>query len=580
LLEAINFINPKVILMKSFKTTFKFIYLILLVAIIGCEKSAPKPNPALASIDLLRGDILLCGNPEFGNVSFALDCKYDIRETFDLAISLLHSFEYAEAEKAFVNVIDADPECAMAYWGVAMSIYHELWAPPGPKELKKGLVLLEIAESLQKSERAELYLDAIKIFYDDWNTKDHNTRELLYEKKMEQIYRSQKEDTEAAIFYALAITSAADPNDKTYSNQKKAGAILQKLFKEQPNHPGIAHYVIHTYDYPEIAETALSTARRYAEIAPASAHAQHMPSHIFTRLGLWQESIDTNINSASSAVCYAESAYPGTNWAQEIHAMDYLVYAYLQQGNSNEVDAQNAYLKSMKKISPSNHFAVAYTANAIPARIALENRQWEKAAKLESPTIELNWDKFPWEKSILHFARALGSARSGDIISAENELKIIQAFHEELLKLNSAEATYKAGQVQIEIKTTDAWINLAKGNNDKAVELMKLAAKLESETSKHPVTPGEVLPADELLGDMLFALDKPKEALEAYEINLKGHPNRFNGIYGAAIAAKQTGDNQKATGYFNQLIELTKNSNSNRLELVEAKAFVTEQQSL
>jgi len=391
---------------------------------------------------------------------------------------------------------------------------------------------------------------------------------------MEQIYLSQKDDTEAAIFYALAITSAADPNDKTYSSQKKAGAILQKLFKEKPNHPGIAHYVIHTYDYPEIAESALSTARRYAEIAPASAHAQHMPSHIFTRLGLWQESINTNINSASSAVCYAESANPDANWAQEIHAMDYLVYAYLQKGNNKEVDAQNEYLRSMKKIFPLNDFAVAYTANAIPARIALENRQWEKAANLERPNIEFDWNKFPWSKSILHFARAIGSARSGDIASAENELNIIKSFHKELLEINSAQATYKAGQVLIEIKTTEAWINLAKGNNVEALTLMKIASKLESETSKHPVTPGEVLPADELLGDMLLELDQPEEALEAYEKNLKGHPNRFNGIYGAAIASEKSGNREKATLYFSKLIELTKNSKSNRPELSEAKEYL------
>ena len=560
--------------MRLYTTFFRLTCFLLLLFILGCKDKTPKQNPALANLDLKRGELLLCSAEQFGEVSFSLDCNYEVRENFDLAISLLHSFEYDEAEKAFVKVIDADPECAMAYWGVAMSIYHELWAPPGPKELKKGTVLLEIAESLPKSERAELYLDAIKVFYKDWENVDHKTRELLYEKKMEQIYKTQKDDTESAIFYALAITSAADPNDKTYSNQKKAGTILQKLFKEKPNHPGIAHYIIHTYDYPEIAETALSTARRYAEIAPASAHAQHMPSHIFTRLGLWQESIDTNINSASSAVCYAESANPDANWAQEIHAMDYLVYAYLQQGNNKEVDEQNEYLRSMKKIFPLNDFAVAYTANAIPARIALENRQWAKAAKLERPNIEFDWNKFPWSKSILHFARAIGSARSGDIASAKHELEIIQDFHVELLEMNSAEATYKAGQVLIEIKTTEAWIHLAKGNTNKALELMKLAAKLESETSKHPVTPGEVLPADELLGDMLLELDQPEEALEAYEVNLKGHPGRFNGIYGAAIAAQKSGNREKATLYFKQLIELTKNSNSNRPEISQAKTYI------
>ena len=565
--------------MKPSKRILTLTYLFLFLFLSACKDKEQTTISELENLNLLRGDILLCGSGDFGDVSFAIDCKYNVRETFDLAISLLHSFEYAEAEKVFVKVIDSDPECAMAYWGVAMSIYHELWAPPGPKELKKGTQLLEIAESLNKSERAELYLDAIKIFYKDWETIDHKTRELLYEKKMEQIYKSQNDDTEAAIFYALAITSAADPNDKSYSNQKKAGAILQKLFNKQPNHPGIAHYIIHTYDYPEIAETALNTARRYAEIAPASAHAQHMPSHIFTRLGLWQESINTNINSASSAVCYAKSVNPEANWAQEIHAMDYLVYAYLQQGDNEKVNEQNEYMKSIKKIFPLNHFAIAYTANAIPARIALENRDWEGAINLELPTIEFNWDNFPWEKSILHFAKALGAARIGDIITAENELKIIQSFHKELIEMNDAQSAYKAGQVLIEIKTVEAWINLAKGNNDEAIALMKLASKLESETSKHPVTPGEVLPADELLGDMLLELHKPKEALIAYEANLKGHPNRFNGIYGAAIAAKQSGNIEKARDYFNQLIELVKDSNSSRPELAEAKTFVEKNQS-
>ena len=552
----------------------KFPYTIFLFSlsllIISCKDKTPKPNPALASIDLLRGDILLCGNPEFGDVSFSLECQYDVRETFDLAISLLHSFEYAEAEKAFVKVIDADPECAMAYWGVAMSIYHELWAPPGPKELKKGQALIEIAESLPKSERAELYLDAIKVFYTDWENKDHKTRELLYEKKMEEIYKSETDDTEAAIFYALAITSAADPNDKTYANQKRAGHILQKLFKEQPNHPGIAHYVIHTYDYPEIAETALNTARRYAEIAPASAHAQHMPSHIFTRLGLWQESINTNINSASSAVCYSESVNPEANWAQEIHAVDYLVYAYLQKGDNQKALEQLEEMQSVKTVFPKNHFAATYALIAMPVRMALENKDWENAANLQLPSIELSWEKAHWEKAMLHFGKALGFSHTGKIELAKKELDILQNLHRNLLDENK---TYEAGQVNIQVNAAKAWIELAEGNNNEALKLMKNAVVLEGQTSKHAVTPGEVLPADELLGDMYLATNNPEEALKAYEVNLKGHPNRFNGLYGAAQAAKQLGNTEKATTYFNQLLEITKHSNSNRPELLEAEAY-------
>jgi hypothetical protein len=286
----------------------KRVLLILFVisSFLGCQTK--KSNPELLSIDLLRGDIALCGNPEFGELSFSLSCDIASRETFDLAISLLHSFEYAEAEKAFVKVIDADPECSMAYWGVAMSLYHSLWAPPGPKELEKGNKLLKLTQSLPKSKRAETYIDAISAFYNDWEDIDHDTRQKRYEKKMEQIYINEAEDTEAAIFYSLALRASADPTDRTYKKQREAGKILESLFKNQPNHPGIAHYIIHTYDYAELADLGLATARRYAEIAPASAHAQHMPSHIFTRLGLWEESINTNINSASSAVCYAQSS--------------------------------------------------------------------------------------------------------------------------------------------------------------------------------------------------------------------------------------------------------------------------------
>ena len=548
--------------------------LLLATSIIGCQSKKSKPSPDLLSIDLLRGDIALCGNPDFGELSFSLSCEVSSRETFDLAISLLHSFEYEEAEKAFVKVIDADPECAMAYWGVAMSLYHSLWAPPGPKELEKGYKLLQIAENLPKSKRAAAYLDALNAFYTNWETVDHDTRQVLYEKKMELIYKVQQDDSEAAIFYALALRASADPTDRTYKKQKDAGKLLESLFLEQPNHPGIAHYIIHTYDYPEIAELGLVTARRYAEIAPASAHAQHMPSHIFTRLGLWTESINTNINSASSAVCYAAGSDSQGNWAQEIHAMDYLVYAYLQTGDNEKAHEQNEYLKSMKKIFPLNHFAVAYTANAIPARIALENKEWAKAAVLERPDLEFDWEPFPWEQSILHFARAIGSVRSGDVASAEKELKIMQEFHQELLGVNSAIASYKADQVNVELKTTEAWIELEKGNTNRAIELMKTAVDYESRTTKHPVTPGEVLPANQLLGDMYMELNDPEHAISAYEADLINHPKRFNSIYGAAISAKELGNTEKATMYFKELMELVGKTKSDRQELEEAKDYL------
>ena len=551
-----------------------FIIVMLSVCIVSCNKKSPKPNPILASLDLKRGELLLCSSESFGEVNFSLSCHYETREIFDLGLSLLHSFEYAEAEKAFVKVIDMDPNCAMAYWGVSMSIFHSLWMQSDLSYLEKGKKLLELAKDIPKSELEQDYLDAISVFYADWDKFDKTTRQRMYEKKMELLYQKHSGDTEAAVFYALAIRAAADPNDKSYTRQKKSGKILEDLFEKNPEHPGIAHYVIHNYDYPELAEKALNTARRYATIAPASAHAQHMPSHIFTRLGLWQESIDTNINSANSATCYAESVNPESTWTQEIHAVDYLVYAYLQMGDNKNALAYLKDMDSVENVFPKDHFASTYALSAIPVRMVLENKQWKKAANLELPSIDFDWDKLHWQKAMIHFARALGACHLNDIKSAENELKTLKKLHKNLIDLND---DYKSGQVMIQVQATEGWIQLVKGNKNEALNFMRKAVELEGETSKHPVTPGEVLPADELLGDMLLALEMPREALVSYELNLVGHPNRFNGLYGAAIAAKQSGNKEKATSYYNQLIELTKGSNSERVEIQEAKEFIKQQ---
>ncbi|TMM56332.1 tetratricopeptide repeat protein [Maribacter algarum] len=544
-------------------------FLLVFISFLGCKDQ--KQNPALASLNLLRGDLQLCGNGQFGDVSFSESCSYETRVTFNLAIALLHSFEYTEAEKAFVQVIDQDPECAMAYWGVAMSIYHGLWAPPPNTVLEKGSKLLEVAAKLPKSKKAEQYLGAIGAFYEDWETVDNQTRKERYAKKMGVMYNANSDDTEVAVFYALALRASAVPTDKTYKIQREAGQILEVLFEKEPNHPGIAHYIIHSYDYPELAELGLTTARRYAEIAPNSAHAQHMPSHIFTRLGLWEESINTNISSASSATCYAESIAPGAHWDEEVHAMGYLVYSYLQIGDNENALEQYNYLKSFEEVFPPN-FKIAYTAAAIPARIAIENKNWEEAAAIELPkNLGLAWESFPWQKSILHFTRAMGAIHTKDLDAAENELNTLKSFQNELIEMNDA---YKANQVGIQIKMAEGWLALAKGNKEEALSLMETAVIMESITSKHPVTPGEVVPADELFADMLLTMNKPQQALDAYELNLQRRPNRFNGIYGAAIAAKQSGNQEKANHYFNQLIELTKDSNSKRPEVAEAKKFI------
>lgn len=537
------------------------------------KKTSSSESTSFANLELNRGELLLCGDPNFGEVSFSLSCRYDLRETFDLGLTLIHSFEYAEAEKAFVSILDKDSECLMAYWGAAMSILnHPLSFKQNPKSLKRGEELLRVAKTLTpNNEKEKDYIDAVSIYFKDWQNLDTQTRKLNYESKMEELYTKYPDDVETAVFYSLSMLASADLNDKTYSKQKKSGKILENLFEKYPNHPGIAHYIIHNYDSPELAHMALTTARKYAVIAPSSAHAQHMPSHIFTRLGLWNESIKSNIDSADSAVCYAESVNPNANWVSEIHALDYLVYAYLQLGDNAKAQAEMNKMKNIKEVFPADHFASAYALIAVPSRLAIENKNWELATQLELPKTKLDWDKAHWPKAMLHFSRALGFSNIGNSTGAEKELKSLIILRE---KLNEAKKTYESGQVTIQIEAVRGWIEYSKGNSNKAIEYMKLASNLESKTSKAAVTPGEIIPADELLADLYLALNKPRLALESYEQNLKGHPYRFNGIYGAAKAAEKLNDIRLAVYYFDQLVKLSKDTNSSRPEISEAKEFL------
>ena len=537
------------------------------------KKTSSSKSTAFTNLELNRGDLLLCGDPNFGEVSFSLSCRYDLRQTFDLGLTLIHSFEYAEAEKAFVSILDKDSECLMAYWGAAMSILnHPLSFKQNPKSLKRGEELLKVAKTLTpNNEKEKDYIDAVSIYFKDWQNLDTQTRKLNYESKMEELYIKYPDDVETAVFYSLSMLATADLNDKTYSKQKKSGKILEKLFEKYPNHPGIAHYIIHNYDSPELAHMALTTARKYAEIAPSSAHAQHMPSHIFTRLGLWNESIKSNIDSADSAACYAESVNPNANWVSEIHALDYLVYAYLQLGDNAKAQAEMNKMKNIKEVFPADHFASAYALIAVPSRLAIENKNWELATQLELPKTKLDWDKAHWPKAMLHFSRALGFSNMGNSTGAEKELKSLIILRE---KLNEAKKTYESGQVTIQIEAVRGWIEYSKGNSNKAIEYMKLASNLEGKTSKAAVTPGEIIPADELLADLYLALNKPEQALESYEQNLKGHPYRFNGIYGAAKAAEKLNDIRLAVYYFDQLVKLSTGTNSSRPEISEAKEFL------
>jgi len=549
-----------------------FPFLLCLHVMFSCTgKNSIPSSDTITGIHLKRGDIISCGPPdkEFGQVHFQTSCSKEVEKEMDLGLALLHSFEYNESEKAFAQVIDKAPGCAMAYWGVAMSNYHPLWAPPAKDELEKGAKAIAAAQTItDKSKRETEYIDAIGAYYKGWENTDNRTRTLNYSKAMEKLYADYPDDNESAIFYALALNAVADPTDKTYKNQKKAGEILNTLYQKDPSHPGIVHYIIHSFDYPELASLGLTAARNYAKVAPSSAHALHMPSHIFTRLGLWDECISSNIESVTSAQCYAQSTGINGHWDEELHGLDYLMYGYLQKGDNGDAKRQLDYLATIQKVSPEN-FKVAYAFAAIPSRYVLENKSWKDAADLQLHDPDFPWRDYPWQLGIYHFARLMGSVNSNQLDAARMELNQLDSLRTVLVNLKDP---YKANQVEIQYNSGKAWILFKEGNREGALQAMSRAADMEDNTEKHPVTPCEVLPARELLGDMLLQMNLPAKALIEYENNLRNRPNRFNSVYGAAKSAEAAGDMEKAATYFKQLVTLAGSANSSRPELKEARA--------
>ncbi|WP_240348153.1 tetratricopeptide repeat protein [Longitalea arenae] len=531
----------------------------LLVAslVLSCrETQKPMLAKEISAINLKTGKVVLCGPEDkgVGKVSFIISGDDSTSKQFNFGIALLHSFEYDEAEKVFAQIIHRDPQIAMAYWGVAMCNFHPLWTPPEQPELIKGNKALEIARSINaKTNRESDYIQALSAYYKNWEKLDHRTRCLQYEEAMRKLSEKYPNDKEAAIFYALALDAAADPADKTYTKQRKAGQILNSLYPNAPYHPGVVHYIIHTYDYPELAHLALPAAEKYASVAPSSAHAQHMPSHIFTRLGMWDESIASNLASIEAARCYAQSAGIKGVWDEELHAMDYVVYAYLQKKDLKSAKQQWDHLNTFKEASPPN-LKGAYTFAAIPVRYVLENRLWKEATKLTTTPAGFPMQQFPWQRGIIHFARLLGFVHLDQVDSAKQELGILKQLQQELL---DKQKTYYANQVAIQINAAEGWILWKEGKPAAALEKMQLAADMEDKTEKHPVTPGEVLPARELLGDLYLEMKAPEKALAAYQANLEKHPNRYNGLQGAAQSASLCGNKELADFYARQLRAVT-----------------------
>ncbi|HXE91148.1 MAG TPA: tetratricopeptide repeat protein [Terriglobales bacterium] len=483
-------------------------------------------------------------------------------------MALLHSFWYEEAEKAFRAIAEKDPKCAMAHWGVAMTNFRPLWYPTDRSTREKMHEELVKAESLKpRTARERDYIAALLTYFRNPERTDHPALMVQYEQAMEKLHQRYPRDKEAAIFYSLALlgTAQAQPPDKSYARQRKAGAILEPLFAAQPDHPGLAHYLIHSYDFPTLAAQGLNAARRYARIAPAVPHALHMPSHIFIRLGIWDDAIASNRASAEAARVYARSRGWEGAWDQQLHAMDYLAYAHLQKGEQGEAERVLDELQGIQTgipMSITSHYAFA----AIPVRLAMESRRWEQTANLQPRA-----DASPWAAAMVHWARAVGAARSGKLEAARQNLATLTALRDQL---RQSKVPFWTDQTEVLHLSAAAWVSQAEGKAQEAERLMRAAADLEDSTDKHPVTPGAITPAREMLGDLLLELKRPKEALAEYQASLKNAPNRFNGLYGAARAAEQAGDTSLARTFYNRLLETCGKENTERKELDAARSFI------
>jgi hypothetical protein len=500
---------------------------------------------------------------QLGTVHFPNSCSPAIQDQFSRAMALLHSFWANDAIKGFNTVVEKDPSCAIAYWGIAMAHQQNPLTAQQPvsKAAQEALAAIDKAKTIgTNTQRERDYIAAIELIYRDADKIDFRARRLSYEQAMQALMQRYPDDTEAAIFYALALNMTAPLTDKTYANQLKAVAILEKIIEKQPNHPGVAHYLVHSFDYPSIAERGLPAARLYARIAPNHPHALHMPSHIFTRLGMWQDSIDNNRRSVAAA--RAE-----VNGQEQAHAMDYIVHAHLQLGQDAEAKRIVDEIASIKGINPAI-FIGPYGISAMPARYALERRAWKEAAALQPQP-----SQFPFTEANTHFARGLGFARMGDTGAAEKEVAELAARRD---ALEHQKNTYWANQVDVQRRAVMAWLAWARGSRDEALKTMGAAADLEDSMEKHIVTPSPVVPARELLGEMLLDANRPGEALKAFEASAQREPNRLRGLYGAARAAALAGDRDKARTYYAKLVALTEKGDGARPELQQAKAYLAQ----
>jgi tetratricopeptide (TPR) repeat protein len=495
---------------------------------------------------------------KLGTVHFETSCNETAQRRFDRAMRYQHSFWYTASKEIYEETLKADPACAIAYWGIALSYLNNPHSPIPAPNLPLGLAAIEKAKAAgAKTERERDYIDALSVMYVDYEKTPHQARVQSYLKAMEALAGHYPADDEAQIFYAIALNVAAAPSDKTYANQLKGAAILGPILERQPQHPGVAHYLIHLYDYPPIAAKGLPPALLYSKIAPNAPHAQHMPSHIFTRVGYWKDSIAANQASVQAAKGSKELG-------DQMHGQDYMVYAYLQLGQDKEALGVVSEIEALRP--DADAFAAAFSQAAAPARYMVERGDWSGAANLE-----VRPSKFPHVMAITHFARAVGAARTGKIDAAKADSAKLAELRD---RLQEAKNGYWAGQVDVQEKVATAWILYAGGNYDEALKAMSAAVDAEDNTEKSPVTPGPLAPARELYGAMLLDRGMAKEALAVFEATMAKEPNRYNGYVGAAMAAQAAGDAAKAKATYGKLIALAAESSSERPTLAAARSFV------
>jgi hypothetical protein len=530
-----------------------------------------RPNLGTFVTSLLAGTFATAAwAQDLGRVHFETSCTPQAQEKFDRGLAMVHSFFYPDSIQAFTEAAAADPQCAIAYWGIAISSRpNPLILPLTAAALKNGLAAVEKGKAIgAKTERERDWLAAIEPYYKDYDKVDQTERGLAYERAMETLMQKYPDDPEAAIFDALALNETALLSDKTYAKQLKAGAILEKIVAKLPDHPGALHYLIHTYDYPQLAQRGLDAANRYAETAPASPHAQHMPSHTYSMLGLWAQSVASNTKSRAGAQRVAARLWPGATSPGEPHLLDFMEYALLQMGQEGAAKQLRDDSNAIKKLGFEAVYGYTGLA-AVPARFALERQAWKEAAALEP-----RGSQFPQAEAITYFARAMGSARSDDLAAAErgvDKLKELRAV------LENASQSYWATQVEIQMLAASAWIAQKKGEKETALKLMRTAADLEDDSAKHIAMENRLYPMRELVGDLLLEQQQPGAALTEYETSLTSTPCRLRGLYGAAKAAKGANQPEKATAYFRKLADLTRDADADRVEISEAKASLMQQ---